>query len=284
MISVPQCRPAVLLTPAFFLFALVLGSSLALPKTPAAGADELPFLLTNGFAHNDYEHSRPLFDALERGFCAVEADIYLTGGKLLIGHDADKLSPDRTLESLYLNPLRDRVQKNGGSVYPGGPEFLLLIDIKTEAEPTYAALDPLLGKYESMLTRFSSAGIRTNAITIVLSGERPIAVVSNQLTRLVSIDGRLPDLETNPATALVPLVSDNWTRLFRWRGEGLMPQPEKDRLMDMVTRAHAQKRKIRLWAAPDTPQSWRIQRQLGVDLINTDKLAEFGQFQSTTRK
>src|SRR5436305_9752705 len=81
--------------------------------TPSIQAAETPtLLLTNGFAHNDYEHRRPLLDALELGFCAVEADIYLTNKQILVGHDWDKLSPQRTLESLYLEPLAQRVRAN----------------------------------------------------------------------------------------------------------------------------------------------------------------------------
>src|SRR5207249_11561405 len=83
-------------------------------------------------AHNDYEHKRPLLDALDHGFCSVEADIYLVDGRLLVAHMRSQVQPERTLEKLYLEPLRQRVKKNGGSVYPAGPELVLLIDIKTD--------------------------------------------------------------------------------------------------------------------------------------------------------
>src|SRR5262245_56842543 len=59
-----------------------------------------------GHAHNDYAHAVPLHDALDRGFCSVEADIFLVCGDLLVGHNQAALDPARTLESLYLDPLR----------------------------------------------------------------------------------------------------------------------------------------------------------------------------------
>src|SRR5881227_2198600 len=65
--------------------------------------------LTRVHAHNDYEHKRPLFDALDHGFCSVEADIFLVNGELLVGHAPWDLSPKRTLQKLYLDPLRERV-------------------------------------------------------------------------------------------------------------------------------------------------------------------------------
>src|SRR4051795_874708 len=76
--------------------------------------------LPQAHAHNDYEHARPLLDALDHGFCSVEADIWLMPEGLLIGHDRKDLRPNRTLQALYLDPLRERIQANGGRVYRGG--------------------------------------------------------------------------------------------------------------------------------------------------------------------
>src|SRR5687767_9135523 len=88
--------------------------------------------LARAHAHNDYEHARPLLDALDHGFCSVEADIHLVNGQLLVAHDPNEVDPARTLEGLYLQPLKARFEKR-----PNAPEFSLMIDIKTEAEPTY---------------------------------------------------------------------------------------------------------------------------------------------------
>src|SRR5439155_15262702 len=118
-------------------------------------------------AHNDYEHKRPLFDALDQGFCSVEADIYLVDGKLLVAHDRDEVRPERTLQALYLDPLRERVKKNHGRVYPDGPEFTLLIDLKSDWRKIYPALRAVLKDYADMLTVFHAEASATNAITAI---------------------------------------------------------------------------------------------------------------------
>ena len=46
----------------------------------ARAADEPVTPLRQAHAHNDYEHPRPLLDALDHGFCSVEADVFLTDG------------------------------------------------------------------------------------------------------------------------------------------------------------------------------------------------------------
>jgi len=252
-------------------------SLLILCAACARAADPLP----QAHAHNDYEHKRPLLDALDHGFCSVEADIYFTNGALLVAHDADKVDPKRTLEALYLDPLRQRAKQNGGSVYSKGPPFMLLIDFKTEAKSTYAALRPVLEKYRDILTKFTSSETRTGAVTVVLSGNRPISTVAAERERLVGIDGRLPDLDESPSPHLVPLVSDNWTKFFEWRGEGVLPESERSKLKAFADRAHAEGRKIRFWAVPDTEAGWRVMREAGVDLINTDDLAGLQKFLGT---
>jgi hypothetical protein len=76
----------------------------------------------------------------------------------------------------------------------------------------------------------------------------------------------------------VPLVSDNWTRHFKWRGVGEFPEEERAKLRGMVQRAHAQGRRLRLWATPDNPPGWKELHKAGVDLLNTDDLAGLGTF------
>src|SRR5713226_3075846 len=100
-----------------FVFALLTVPVVCLP------AQSKP--LTNVHAHNDYEHTRPLFDALDHGFCSVEADIFLVKDRLLVGHTSKDLRPDRTLEKLYLDPLREQVRKHQGRVYRDGPTIYL---------------------------------------------------------------------------------------------------------------------------------------------------------------
>ena len=246
-----------------------------LPAEPCASA---PRPLINAHAHNDYEHPRPLLDALDHGFCSVEADIYVVEGQLLVAHDRADVSKERTLQALYLDPILARVKKNQGTVYPQGPEFTLLIDIKSNAEETYAVLREVLQKYSEMLTVFRPDKTETRGVTIILSGNRPTTTVAGESLRYVSIDGRLTDLAGTDTRHLIPLISDNWANHFHWRGVGPLPEDEKAKLKRMVEQAHQQGRRVRFWAAPDTLAVWGEMSEAGVDLLNTDSLAGLQRF------
>ncbi|QWF81654.1 phosphatidylinositol-specific phospholipase C/glycerophosphodiester phosphodiesterase family protein [Amycolatopsis sp. CA-230715] len=244
--------------------------------------------LANAHAHNDYEHARPLLDALDQGFTSVEADIYAVGGQLLVGHDPADLRPERTLEALYLEPLRRRVLAHHGHVYPRPAAFQLLIDVKSEAESTYAALEKRLRdpRYSFLFSSYSSGRVRERAVTAVLSGNRPKDTLLAQRYRLAFYDGRVGDdgdLGPGADRRIAPLVSGSWETLFTWRGEGAFPATEQAKLAEIVRSAHAAGQRVRFWATPDRPGParsalWRELVKTGVDYLNTDDLAGLAAF------
>lgn len=249
--------------------------------TVAAAEPKPPTPLPQAHAHNDYEHTRPLLDALDHGFCSVEADVWLVNGQLLVAHGLKDAKPERTLQALYLDPLRARVERNDGKVFRGGPPCTLLVDVKSEATNTYLALREALRPYAPMLTTFSRERTETNAITVIVSGNRARALMAGETSRLAAYDGRLADLDSDDSRHLIPLISDNWTLHFKWRAraeEGSLSESERSKLSQLVGRAHEQGRRLRLWGTPDSVTMWTELRRAGVDLINTDDLAGLEEF------
>ena len=254
--------------------------------------------LERAHAHNDYEHDRPLYDALDQGFKSVEADVWLIDGELVVAHDDPRnpasAPPKGTLESLYLKPLRQTIKENGGNVYEGDRDyFTLLIDIKSEAEPTYRALHKELQKYQRILTTFNRGNVEDGAVTAIVSGNRPREYMESQRVRYAAYDGRISN---DPAAddvgdeqTFTPLVSQNWNNLFTWQGIGPMPEDERQRLHDIVDEAHASGQRVRFWATPESPSSpsttpeqrdavWQELVAAKVDYINTDNLSALETF------
>ena len=133
-----------------------------------------------------------------------------------------------------------------------------------------------------MLTVFRAGVSTPGAITVILSGNRARAELAAQPVRYAALDGRLDDLAANPSVALVPWISDNWTKHFTWRWSGPMPEAERAKFHGLIGQAHAQGRLIRFWGTPDTPEAWRILNAAGVDFINTDHLTALRDFFLTT--
>lgn len=224
-----------------------------------SGCAHSPRLLLNAHAHNDYLHPRPLYDALNAGFCSVEADIWLVDGELLVAHDRAQTQAGKTLQRLYLDPLHEFIKHDDRPI-------TLFIDIKSDAEPTYEKLREVLVAYASMLTNYDRGRIHRRAVSVLITGNRPFEMIAAEEHRLVAIDGTAESLVTSPPVNLVPQVSIKWTEAV-----------QRD-FKSLIECAHLQGRNIRFYATPDNPQTWRMLRNAGVDLINTDNLTGLRDF------
>ncbi|MFE0676430.1 phosphatidylinositol-specific phospholipase C/glycerophosphodiester phosphodiesterase family protein [Streptomyces sp. NPDC058867] len=254
----------------------------------ATGNGHRPRPLWRAHAHNDYEHTRPLLDALDHRFGSLEADIFLVGDQLLVAHDPEDLDPARTLESLYLDPLAARVRANRGSVYRGHRRPLqLLIDIKTEGSSTYAELDRHLKRHRHLFTTYAHGRVHPGPVTAVISGDRAARVpMEAQRVRRAFYDGRLADLGSPAPASFIPLISDNWSNNFTWRGAGAFPEAERQKLRAIMDAAHSRGQRVRFWATPDLPGPerdalWAELLAADVDHLNTDDLSGLRAFLET---
>jgi hypothetical protein len=230
--------------------------------------------LLNGFAHNDYCHKRPLYDALDNGFTNIEADIFLKNNKLIVAHVFPYFKGKRTLETLYFKPLAERIAENNGKVYTNyNKPVILMIDIKTNAGNTYEALKPLLEKYRSILTSLEDGKITYRAVTVVLSGHKPYDAIGNEKDRLAFIDEDLRKVSRDTTMSnMFTMASCKYSRMLKWDGKGIFPVAERNKLCAFVALAHRMGEKVRLWASPEKKVVWDELLHCGVDLINTDKL------------
>jgi len=236
--------------------------------------------LINGFAHNDYRHRHPLFDALDNGYTNIEADVFLRRGKLIVAHIDPYFKRHRTLEALYLKPLADRIAGNNGQVYTGfNTPVILMIDIKTGSDSTYAALMVLLEKYKNILSGYDHGMFHQGALTVVLSGHKPYKMIKSEENRFAFIDEDLRSANRDTLGAKVyQMASCKYSRLLKWEGKGIMPDDEQKKLCAYVAIAHKYGEKVRLWASPENEEVWTELLKCGVDLINTDKLVALKNF------
>lgn len=150
-------------------------------------------------SHNDYWRRVPLFSAIEVGCIGVEADIWLFDEELFVGHSVQSLTRNRTLDSLYINPLLEILSKQNpkSTIFPDDipqphgvfdtdPEqtLILLIDFKTSGSAIWpyvqSALQPLREK--NYLTRFNGMQTIRGPITIVGTGNTPFDLVNSEET------------------------------------------------------------------------------------------------------
>ncbi|KAG5304248.1 PI-PLCc_GDPD_SF superfamily domain-containing protein [Histoplasma capsulatum G186AR] len=161
-------------------------------------------------SHNDYWRPVPLLSALEAGCISVEADIWLLDEDLFVGHTTSSLAPNRTLTSMYIDPLvkiLDNQNRNTSSHSKNSPNgvfdarpsqtLVLLIDFKNKALETWprllSQLSPLRDR--GYLTYLNGTDVTEGPITVVATGKAPFQkIIANDTYRDIFFDAPLDKL------------------------------------------------------------------------------------------
>ncbi|GAB2535294.1 phosphatidylinositol-specific phospholipase C/glycerophosphodiester phosphodiesterase family protein [Spirosoma aerophilum] len=224
-------------------------------------------------SHNDYAKVRPFVEAYEQRADFIEADVWLRNGKLVVSHEKPEDTPQvipPTLDSLYLQPIVHLFNQ-----YKDKPSsdrdytFSLVIDIK---ENPAEVLPKLMEKLKENITCFNRSS-NTKAIQVVISGDRP-KIVTYLDYPMLQFDGRPSEVYDQETLQRVAMISDSFQSYSRWNGLGDIPDADRDKLKRVIKRAHSDNKPFRFWAIPDSPNAWKQLKKLGVDIINTDKVAE----------
>ena len=166
----------------------------------------------------DYWQSIPLFDAIKNGCTSVEADVWLFSGddKLYVGHDTASLTPRRTFESLYINPILEllEAQNDAGTsdsrkmprgIFEQDPfqTLILLVDFKTSGPELLphlgAQIEPL--RSNDYLTYYDGTSLIHRPITIVGTGNAPFDLIAtNSSWRDIFFDAPLEDMQQPTAS------------------------------------------------------------------------------------
>ncbi|MEO6733048.1 MAG: alkaline phosphatase family protein [Ferruginibacter sp.] len=236
-----------------------------------AFAQPLLYTQANAHSHNDYKQRNPFFGAYNEEFGSMEADIHLINGILLVAHDSTDMIEDRTFEKLYLIPLAEAIKQNKGYAYKDSERHLqLLIDLKTDSIKTMDALVKLLKKYPSITN--------TRSVRLVITGNRPHEKLYPTYPPYIWFDGEAGKKYPPQALSRIVMLSADFGRFTRWKGDGPMPDSAKPVIASLVNEAHRLHKPIRFWASPDIASAWKDIIQLKVDYINTDNIVSLSDF------
>ncbi|MAI85710.1 MAG: hypothetical protein CMF99_00765 [Candidatus Marinimicrobia bacterium] len=226
-------------------------------------------------SHNDYLNDVPILNALKYGYKSIEVDIVLDNNQLYVAHYWWTKKKDVFINNTYLDTLYKIFINNEGSIYKNNNPLILLVDIKSSPNETYEVFNRLLNNYKPMLSYVINDSFVQGAVTIILSGKRPVIEHLKKSTkRYVFIDGRTSDLGKSISKNVMPIISINWKKEFNWRGYQEFPVKEEEHLLELIKKVHSERKMIRFWGSPDNIKSWELLYLNDVDLINTDKVAE----------
>jgi alkaline phosphatase len=216
-------------------------------------------------AHNDYQKPEPLTNALRNKVFSIEADVFLVNNTLRVAHDKKELNAAPALQSLYLKPIIDLFGSHNNQISDDinyAPK--LVIDIKENGEAVLAELTALLSSHRSYFDR----SINAKAMQVVISGDRGPVSKWTSYPSYIFFDGRPYEVYDSATLQRIAFISDSYLNYSR-------PTDSTDfRLQQLVEKVHRMNKQLRLWAIQDNAESWNHLHQLGVDIINTDRVEE----------
>lgn len=214
-------------------------------------------------SHNDYIRTAPFWEAYANGLESIETDVFLLNGELYVAHENENITPERTLKSLYLDPIQVAYDLKINNRKP----FQLLIDIKTEAYSTLDKIKEAVVPYNELYT--SEAG-EPPLVTFVISGNRPKPSDYTNYPEHILFDYQsITEIDKLPMDKIA-LISLSFGRFSDWNGKGRLIDTHQERLEEAIAIAHSLGKPFRFWATPDSKTSWKALSELGVDYINTD--------------
>lgn len=226
-------------------------------------------------SHNDNRQLKPFKEASDQQFGSIETDIILKTGVLYAINNEEDASPRRTFSELYLKPILEQLEKNGGQIYPQKDVSLqLLIDIKTPAVETLNALVKELEAHQPVIDK-------NTTLKIVVSGNIPIPELFDQYPAYISFDGSPYVAYTPEQLERIALMSQTFSKYTSWNGEGPIPKNDKKLISKVVQKSHEMGKKIRFIDTPDNINTWKTMMSLQVDYLDTGKVIQMGDYLRT---
>jgi alkaline phosphatase len=225
---------------------------------------------SNIHSHNDYASKNPFYDAYSNEAGVIEADVFLVNNELPVAHTSKEISVYNTLRSMYLDPLSNKLKALNGKAYPSNKPLILMIDIKTEAEPTLKLIAQQLKMYPDLISNKN--------LKVVISGSRPSPANWKDYPEFIYFDGRLNENYTPEQLSRVEMISEDLKEITPWNGKGVMTQADAEKVQEIIKKVHDQNKKIRFWGTADNVNTWMTLMNLKVDYIATDNVPTLTQF------
>lgn len=229
-----------------------------------AAAAQSPVLI---HSHNDYAQRVPFYQAYAQQVSSIEADVFLHDGQLLVGHDVEDLRADMTFEALYVEPIVTLFARNGGRAFRDSDQTLqLMVELKSETDPTLRAVAALLGRWPEVF----DPEVNPAAVRVAVTGRVPAPETFDRYPRFLGFDGAWDADYTPEQLERIALISTNFRDFSQWNGKGTIIPAEKERLEQVIDRAHEQGKPVRFWNAPEGTTVYYTFYDMGIDYINTD--------------
>ncbi len=235
-------------------------------------------------SHN-FDSKSELWESIGNGILNYQADVMYIYGKLYV----TSLMPDSaahklpTLTEAYLYPLYNQFKKNSGEIIPGySGDVFLILNFTTQPVQIYKHLASEMRPFSEMLSSKAEGNEHQGKIRILIKDKNQLNQINGIKSSFLGLVGSLSDMEKNVDSGQMPLIEIDFSKITSWKGTGNIPFEDFVKIKDLVTKIHAQNKKISFTNCPNNKTVADIIKTSKADFINSQEATQMaGYFEGT---
>ncbi len=236
-------------------------------------------------SHN-FSNKTELWESIGNGILNYQADVMYIYGKLYV----TSLMPDSanhklpTLTDAYLYPLYNQFKKNKGEILPGySGDVFLILNFTTQPLQIYKQLAAEMRPLSEMLSFKIEGTDHIGKLRILIKDKTQLDKINGIKPGFLGLVGNASDIDKNVDSGQMPLIEVDFSDITNWKGTGNIPFEDFMKIKDLVTKVHAQKKKISLINCPENKTVADLILTSKVDFINTPEALRMAGFFEVTK-
>lgn len=237
-------------------------------------------------ASNNFTDKSDLWESIGLGIINYQADVMYIYGKLYV----TPLMPDSanhklpTLTDAYLFPLFNQFKKNNGEILPGYTgDIFLILNFSTQPVQIYKKLAAEMRPFSDMLTFKIDGNQHQGKLRILIKDNTQFEMINSIKPSFLGLVGNLSDIDKNIDSEKMPLIEVNFYQISSWKGIGNIPFEDYVRFKEIVTKVHAQKKKLSLVNCPTHKAIAELIKTSNADFVSTSESAKMAGFFETLK-
>lgn len=231
-------------------------------------------------SHN-FSNKTELWESVGNGILNFEADVMYIYGKLYV----TSLMPDSanhklpTLTDAYLYPLFNQFKKNNNEIIPGYQEdIFLILNFINQPVQVYKQLAVEMRPFSDMLSFKLEEVKHPGKLRILIKDKNQLEKINSIKPNFLGLVGNIADIDKNIDPYKMPLIEVDFAEITRWKGTGNIPFEDFLKIKELVTKVHAQNKKISIRNCPTYKSVADVVQTSKTDFINTSEALKMSIF------
>jgi len=232
------------------------------------------------YTHN-FTNKSELWESIGNGILNYQADVMYIYGKLYVTSSMPDSASHKlpTLTDAYLYPLYNQFKKNKGEILPGySGDVYLILNFTTQPAQIYKQLATEMRPFTEMLSFKAEGADHPGKLRILIKDKTQLEKINGIKPSFLGLMGNQGDIDKNVDSGQMPLIEVDLSEITNWKGSGNIPFEDFMKIKDLVTKVHAQKKKISITNCPSNKTAADLIKTSKADFIDTPEALRMAGF------